>query len=452
MTPPRSELVNLFSGSTRHLASARLQTRPLREELEPPRIFSFLLLALAQDRFSSLAHTNGASCSIVETISMIDPFISIREGYGRPRNNRDIPPVIRQLYNDHVAGEGIVVTEDTFDEWVILVADALMHEPSFHALCLDNAVGLYASKPPKITLSKAWLIGIVLPGYYDAYKTFDEGFDDFISRYEEQIVDAAQLGINVLLQQSEGELEEAERVRNPLLTAMPVTELTPDMMALSLLARAEREATATHNRLLQSVTSLTPLLSSLPKVSALLARCKEPPTTNNPNILDRFGAQCLSKLDNANRTGGFPLKWGSTLAPLDDQEKRLIAAAKATELVLGRTVAGNRKLEKAVRDEKEQDHDGEQAKQKKKKRGQNDKDEVGSKNLEVLADPSALQIKLEKHFADQPTPVTYPCWSSPKGGPITVAHYGMKALSKLPAIAATMAMSEDREKRRYVVM
>lgn len=371
---------------------------------------------------------------------MSDPFAEIREDceqYGAldeqsPNKQNVIQVKIKEMYAEFGTVKDFVLTTAVIDNWIAATAEALMHVPEFQAVILDNAVGLYAHKPPTITIKSAWFAGLYLPGFYDTYESFQDGLNAFLEVNQVEIVEAAQMGIKILLQNAEHKLMTTEQKDALKTTMTPIGDLTPEMMSMCQLAKQEKSEAATRNRLVLSVKSLGPLLSSLPASSALMEKCQEIASAKQGSTFQKFGSGCLSILEKAGMLTHTLMKI-KKMPLLDDAAKELIKAAKSTNFVLGKSVKGQRKADAA-------DDDGEEGDSKNTKR-------KADKDLDLVVDRSAQQVALQEYFEKQEQPVTYPCWTSPETA-IKVQHHEIKALSNLPSIKATMEMTLQRNNKR----
>ncbi|KAK5126346.1 hypothetical protein LTR85_010582 [Meristemomyces frigidus] len=342
--------------------------------------------------------------------------------------------LIKQQYRDYATQSDFVLTQEVQGQWIQIIAAALAQEVHFWTLCLDNAVGLYVASPPTVHISKDWLVGVYLPGFYDTYDSFDDGYNDFLAGKEDTIAGMAEQSIRMLLQTAEDELEAAEAQPT---AAAPLDPVTKEMVALFELVKQDKEEAANINRLQRTLRSLGPTLASLPKSQAVFGRYQDLAASGQKNVLDDFGEQCVQLLRAA-----APQTSIKKLADLTDEEKSQLALATSSDFLVGETAKQQRKTAT----------DDAPKSKKKSKKVEKAQARPGAQISNLLEEPPAQLKWLEDTFSEYPGPVTYPSWSTLTVPPFQVEHVHIEFVRMIygPKGKKAIDMQEDDQAKERI--
>ena len=120
-----------------------------------------------------------------------DPFVHVRTGAPKspPVNHLSIAEldelrdIIRDRYlmwaKDTSASEkssaSIIATRH--EEWVSVIESALAQSPHFQRLALNEELTHGSHDFKRLKLEEDWLLGLYLPGFYDAFTNFGDGYE-----------------------------------------------------------------------------------------------------------------------------------------------------------------------------------------------------------------------------------------------------------------------------------
>ncbi|KAI6914633.1 hypothetical protein KC334_g548 [Hortaea werneckii] len=333
---------------------------------------------------------------------MSDPFAHLRgrEEYSDPmpmdqqtkaQRENTLSQII-DLYRSHAGQKDIPeLLGDKQEEWGKICVKALMREDSFCAICLDKAVGLYDQASPGINLKPDWLCGLYLPGFYDHYESFGDGYNAFFQVYQEEIVQAAERKVRRLLQNAEDAFETMPGTSAPA-SAIALETATPEFATFFQLVKQDKKEDATRNSIHHTLSSLGPEIDQLPDSKALLVSYTAQPS----RLIDQFTSAVGNILQSC--SGTFEIQ---PLEELTSAEKEMLARATSTDLVAGKTEQQRRKEAKATA--------GQQGNEQKYSRRTAEE----RKRFDILEEPSNLMEWLREYFDAVPAPTTYPCWAPP---------------------------------------
>lgn len=123
----------------------------------------------------------GQTWPIGDFESEAKPYDTLDEG-----EHEQFQEEVKELYNTYAPGQppnkpGIPVLVSGLDRdlWINIIAGAFMCNPEFQRLVADEHTtpGLHKLTSDSLKARPEWLIGLYLPGFYDYFDSFEEGYE-----------------------------------------------------------------------------------------------------------------------------------------------------------------------------------------------------------------------------------------------------------------------------------